>query len=99
MLVRRRLFARLADVETPFPAEWTHILERNVAAYKLLDTDEQQRLRDLTQVFIAEKHWEGAGGLELDDEIRVTIAGTGCQLLLGRNHDLFAKVVSIVVYG
>ena len=52
----------------------------------------------LVQVFIAEKHWEGAGGLELTDEIKVTIAGTGCQLLLGRNHDLFNEVDSIVVY-
>lgn len=85
-------------LETPFPAEWTAILERNVAVYELLDRDEQQTLRDLVQVFIAEKHWEGAGGLELDDEIRVTIAGTGCQLLLGRSHDLFAEVESIVVY-
>jgi MtfA peptidase len=85
-------------LEAPFPADWTKILERNVAAYKLLDADEQQRLRDLVQVFIAEKHWEGAGGLELDDEIRVTVAGTGCQLLLGRSHDLFAEVESIVIY-
>jgi Mlc titration factor MtfA (ptsG expression regulator) len=85
-------------LEEPFPAEWTQILERNVAAYKLLDDDEKQRLRDLVQVFVAEKHWEGAGGLTLDDEIRVTIAGTGCQLLLGRSHDLFAEVVSIIVY-
>jgi len=85
-------------LETPFPAEWTQILERNVAAYKLLDDDERQRLRDLVQVFIAEKHWEGAGGLELTDEIKVTIAGTGCQLLLGRDHDLFDEVESIVVY-
>lgn len=85
-------------LEEPFPAAWTQILDRNVAAYKLLDADEQQRLRDLVQVFIAEKHWEGAGGLELTDEIRVTIAGAGCQLLLGRSHDLFAEVESIVVY-
>jgi MtfA peptidase len=85
-------------LETPFLAEWTAILERNVSVYKLLDTAEQQRLRDLVQVFIAEKHWEGAGGLVLDDEIKVTIAGTGCQLLLGRDHDLFREVESIVVY-
>jgi Mlc titration factor MtfA (ptsG expression regulator) len=85
-------------LETPFPDAWIAILERNVAANKLLDEDEQQRLRDLVQVFVAEKHWEGCGGLELDDEIRVTIAGTGCQLLLGRSHDLFADVVSILVY-
>ncbi len=85
-------------LETPFPAVWTAILERNVAAYALLDEAQQQRLRDLVQVFIAEKHWEGAGGLVLDDEVIVTIAGTGCLLLLGRDHDLFGEVLSIVVY-
>jgi MtfA peptidase len=89
---RRRL------LEQPFPAAWTEILERNVAAYELLDDAEQQRLRDLVQVFIAEKNWEGCGGLELDDEIKVTIAGTGCLLILGRSHDLFREVISILVY-
>jgi MtfA peptidase len=89
---RRHLLAN------PFPAAWTAILERDVGAYKLLDADEQHRLRDLAQVFIAEKHWEGCGGLELTDEIRVTIAGTGCQLLLARDHDLFADVNTILVY-
>jgi len=82
----------------PFPAAWTAILEANVAAYALLDDDQRRRLRELVQVFVAEKHWEGAGGLELTDEIRVTIAGTGCQLLLGRDHDLFRHVETIVVY-
>ncbi len=85
-------------LETPFPAEWTAIFETNVAIYTLLDATEQQHLRDLTQVFIAEKNWEGCGGQELDDEIRVTIAGTGCQMLLGRDHDLFRGVDSILVY-
>ncbi|HSD90849.1 MAG TPA: M90 family metallopeptidase [Kofleriaceae bacterium] len=85
-------------LEEPFPPEWIDILEKNVAAYPLLDADEQTRLRDLVQVFIAEKNWEGCGGLELDDEIRVTIAGCACLMLLGRDHDLFAEVVSLLVY-
>ena len=85
-------------LEQPFPEEWATILGENVAAYRLLDTDEQKRLRDLAQIFIAEKNWEGCGGLELDDEIRVTIAGTGCLMLLGRDHDLFKEVESLLVY-
>jgi MtfA peptidase len=89
---RRHLLAQ------PFPPTWLAILEANVAAYGRLDEPERARLRDLVQVFVAEKHWEGAGGLELTDEIRVTIAGTGCQLLLGRDHDLFRNLVTIVVY-
>ena len=83
---------------TPFPDAWRAILARNVRAYGVLDADEQQRLRDLAQVFIAEKHWEGCGGLELDDEIRVTVAGNACLMILGRDHDLFRAVGSILIY-
>lgn len=85
-------------LETPFPEAWIEHLRTRVAAYALLDEAEQQRLRDLVQVFVAEKHWEGCGGLELTDEMRLTIAGCACLLLLGRDHDLFADVDSILVY-
>jgi MtfA peptidase len=85
-------------LETPFPAAWEQILENNVAIYGLLVPAEQQHLRDLSQVFIAEKNFEGCGGLELTDEMRVTIAGSACQMLLGRDHDLFKRVISILVY-
>ncbi len=94
MTERRR--ARL--LETPFPEAWRGYLTDHVAAYAALDEAQQQRLRDLTQVFVAEKHWEGAGGFEMTDECRVVIAGTACLMLLGRDHDLFADVLSIVVY-
>ena len=85
-------------LETPWPDAWDEILERNVAAWAMLDHDEQTRLRQLAQVFLAEKNWEGCGGLELTDEIRVTIAGQGCMLILARDHDLFARLRSILVY-
>lgn len=88
---RRRLAAQ------PFPASWRAPLER-IAAYPWLTPDERARLCDLVQVFVAEKHWEGCGGLELTDEIRVTIAGLACLMILGRDHDLFAEVTSILVY-
>lgn len=89
---RRRL------LEEAFPAAWIDVLDQNVAAYNLLDEPEQTRLRELVQVFVAEKHWEGCGGLELDDEIRITVAGTGCLMLVGRDHDLFSEVESILIY-
>ena len=91
---RRR--ARL--LAAPFPEAWRAVLARNVKVYALLDAEEQQRLRDLVQVFIDEKHWEGCGGLELDDEMRVTIAGSACLLILGRDRDLMKEVESILVY-
>lgn len=85
-------------LETPFPAEWEAILARNVAYLRLLDAGETKRLHELTQVFVAEKHWEGCGGLELTEEVRVTIGAEACVLLLGREHDLYDDVESILVY-
>jgi Mlc titration factor MtfA (ptsG expression regulator) len=49
-------------------------------------------------VFLDEKNFEGAGGLEMTDEIRVTIAAQACVLLLHRDTDYYPGLLSIVVY-
>lgn len=85
-------------LEEPFPAAWREILARNLGCFGELDEAEQQHLGQLVQVFVAEKAWEGLGGLELTDEIRVTIAGQACVLILGLDHDLYRGVESILVY-
>jgi Mlc titration factor MtfA (ptsG expression regulator) len=85
-------------LDTPFPPAWEAVLERDVAQWARLDDDERARLRELVQVFIAEKRWEGCGGLELTDAIRVTVAAEACLLLLGRDHGLYGDVESILVY-
>jgi Mlc titration factor MtfA (ptsG expression regulator) len=84
--------------EAPFPPAWEEIVRRNVIHYCMLDAAERTRLQGLIQVFSAEKHWEGCGGLELTDEIRVTIAAQACLLLLGLPHDFYRNVLSILVY-
>ncbi len=89
---------RQRALETPFPAEWRAILERNMAHFAFLTEDEATRLCQLAQLFIAEKSWFGAGGLELSDEIRVTIAGQACLLVLELEHQLYANVQTIIVY-
>lgn len=86
-------------LEQPFDPAWRQILERDVKILRRLDPSLHPRLRDLTQVFIDEKRWEGCGGLVLTDEHRVTIAAQACLLLVGvNNHDLFAEATSILVY-
>jgi Mlc titration factor MtfA (ptsG expression regulator) len=89
---RRRLLAE------PFPAEWLEYLHKNVAHYRFLSEAEQARLRDDLRVFIAEKSWEGCGGLHMTDEIKVTIAAQACLLVLGLEHNYYDRVQSILVY-
>ena len=90
---RRRRLGRL-----PFPAAWLGILRERVPYYRLLSPDEQAELRKLIRVFLAEKKFEGCGGLEITDEIRVTIAAQACILLLNREHDYYAGLHSVLVY-
>ena len=40
------------------------------------------------RIFLAEKNWEGCGGLRMTDEIKVTIAAQACLLLLGMERRL-----------
>ncbi|MCH9682511.1 MAG: zinc-dependent peptidase [Deltaproteobacteria bacterium] len=94
-LRRRRRERILAD---PFPDAWRQTLGTRVAAWADLDDDERTLLCQLTQVFVEEKNWEGLGGLEMDDDVRVTVAGQACLLILGLDHDLYRRVESILVY-
>lgn len=90
---RRRVLAE------SFPEAWVRHLQRNVRHYASLTEDEQARLRDDLRVFISEKYWEAVGGLELTDEIKVTIAAQACLLTLNHEgHDFFGRVRTILVY-
>jgi MtfA peptidase len=83
---------------TPFPEPWLRVLERNMAHFGYLDQAERRRLCQLVQVFVAEKDWEGCNGLVLSDEIRVTIAGQACLLVLNLEHVLYSNVETILIY-
>lgn len=94
--LRDRRRARI--LAEPFPDAWRGYLKSNVPLVALLDTDEQDELHELIQIFVAEKNWVGCGGLSMSDEIKVTIAAQACVLLLGIDHDYFRRVESILVY-
>ncbi|HSC86412.1 MAG TPA: M90 family metallopeptidase [Polyangiaceae bacterium] len=94
--LRDRRRARL--LEEPFPSDWLEQLPRWVPVYGKLPAAEQAELRNLVQVFVAEKNWTAAGGLELTDEVRVTIASFACLIILGLPHFLYENVETIIVY-
>jgi len=89
---RRRAQAR------PFSKEWLDAIKRNVAFFSRLSANDQSELLSHIKVFLAEKRFEGCGGLEITDEIRVTIAAQACLLLLHRRADYFPGLLTILVY-
>jgi Mlc titration factor MtfA (ptsG expression regulator) len=91
---RRRMRLR----EQRVPAAWRAIVERNLPIFRRLPPADQAELLGHVQVFLSEKIFEGCGGLELTDEIRITIAAQACLLLLHRDTDYYPWLTTILVY-
>jgi MtfA peptidase len=94
-LKRRR---RDAIRRRAFPAGWETIIDRNVPYAARLPAADRQELAGHVQVFLEEKRFEGCGGLQITDEVRVTIAAQACVLLLHRKATYYPNLVSILVY-
>ncbi len=82
--VRRR---RAAIRATPLTPEQEAVLDRRASFAAALDEPTRADLHGLVQLFLHDKSFEGCGGLEMTDEIRLTIASHACRLLLGLDVD------------
>ena len=89
---RRRRWLR-----EPFPEGWKSTLE-SLPLWTELSDEQRSRLADITRVLVLEKRWEGCGGFELDDRVRVTIAAQAALLILEIDHEYYRRVRSILVY-
>lgn len=89
---RNKLFIK------PLRPEWIQLLERNVALYALLPESLRKELHGRINILLDEKEFFGCAGLEITDEIQITIAGNACLLLLKRDNYSFPGFTSILVY-
>ncbi|MBP7950509.1 MAG: zinc-dependent peptidase [Verrucomicrobiales bacterium] len=83
-----------------FPEEWVGILERNVPLYRSMLNDMRQDFQNKVHRFIEHKKFIPCGGLDdVTDEMKVTIAGNACMLVLNRDITYpFKRVYSVLVY-
>ena len=88
---RRRIAGR------PFPAAWREIVRRRVPLVAELPAAQQLRLKKHVQVLLAEVPFVGCAGLQVTDEMRVTIAAQAAFLLLGRGGS-FGNLREVLVY-
>ena len=63
-----------------------------------LTADELGRLRDLATLFLRKKDVHGAAGLEIDDNVRATIAAQACLPILELGIDYYKGWVEVIVY-
>jgi MtfA peptidase len=84
--------------QQPFPLAWRRVLRRRVPLVARLPADLQLRLKGLIQVFLAEKRFIGCAGLEVTDEMRVTVAAQACLPLLGHTRGYYPKLTQVLLY-
>jgi Mlc titration factor MtfA (ptsG expression regulator) len=82
----------------PFPPDHVPFVARSVHLYSVLPAADRLELEGLVQVFLDEKRFEGAAGLEVTDEMKVTIAAQACLLLLHRDTDVYPELETVLVY-
>jgi Mlc titration factor MtfA (ptsG expression regulator) len=82
----------------PFPSLWQAIIDNNIPIYSRLSPDERRRLQGHIQVFLVEKQFIGCQGLQVTEEMKITIAAVACLLLLNEQGRYFSKLRSILVY-
>ena len=83
-----------------FPDQWELFLYRNVPYVDHLPDPLKIKLKGLINIFLSEKNFEGCAGLEITDEIRVTIAAQASILLLGLDDlsSFYNDLRSVLVY-
>ncbi|MDQ2819691.1 MAG: zinc-dependent peptidase [Pseudomonadota bacterium] len=88
----RRALAR------PLPRAALDVLMRNVSQYRGMAPELQHQLQTLVRQFLHQKTFVGCAGLAITDEMRVTIAGQACLLLLNRHSRVYPGLDTILVY-
>lgn len=74
-----------------------HKIFRWLGAGSAGEADDRDRLRGLATLFLAEKTFDPVGGVELDDELRVSIAAQACLPILGLGIEWYSDWSTIIV--
>lgn len=98
ILIKLRKTRRYKLSRQVFKTDWIRILKKNVSLYSRLPAKLREELHGRINVFLDEKDFSGCAGQIITDEIRVTIAGTACFLLLNRDKYTFRGFTTILVY-
>jgi len=99
LLKRHRVRVRREELlSSPLPAEAVKTLQQNVALYSRMPDHLQQALQGCVNRFLYDKVFVGCNGFEVTDEVRLTVAGNACLLVLQREKKYFPGFETILIY-
>jgi|SRR5882672_751303 len=78
-------------------ALWMRVAAR-LSFLRGLSQEDTLRLKQLVVLFLAEKQMHGTHGLQLTDEVRLSIAAQACLPILNLGLDVYSGWVGVIVY-
>lgn len=94
----KSLFEGEAAVEEIFRDEWIEMLERNVPLYQRLPDELKLRLYERIAHFVATIRFEGCNGLELTEDMILTVAAQACLLVIHREGKPYPGLKVVYLY-
>lgn len=92
------LFGHGESAEAVFKDEWIALLKENVPLYSCLPEEMRPQLHERISRFISTTRFEGCNGLELTEEMILTVAAQACMLVLHRKGEPYPKLRNIYLY-
>lgn len=74
------------------------ILSRRLALFPVLPAALQQELKANVSLFLRDKEFVGCNGLQVTEEMRVTVAAHACLLLLQRDNRCYPGLHTVLLY-
>lgn len=93
-----RSWKRSRYARRSLPEHWVAILEADVPFFAGFTSAERELFLTRLKTFVWRIAWIEAGGMEIDDRVRVVIAAAAVRLGLHLDEDIYARLSEIVVY-
>jgi MtfA peptidase len=82
----------------PLPHDLWLSTVTSMSLFQGMTADEIQRLRDWTTLFLWEKHFQGARGFPVSEEMKLRIGVQACLLILNLDLSYYSGWSSIIIY-
>jgi MtfA peptidase len=94
----KALFLGKEPVDVVFRDEWVEYLTANLPLYSRFPDELKSRLQEKIGEFVATTYFEGCGGLELTDEMILTVAGQACILIVNHDGPPYPNLKTVLLY-
>ncbi|MCE2959640.1 MAG: zinc-dependent peptidase [Luteolibacter sp.] len=94
----KEFFSGEEPVASVFKEEWIVMLEENVPLYSCLPEELRPLLHERIASFVCTTRFEGCNGLELTEEMILTVSAQACMLVLHRKGEPYPELRNVYLY-